>query len=290
MFSGPGQADRFVRLARAVFAEHGYECLYADGQLHGADGWTYGLTNVALIACQSPQSEWRDLLERHIRGLETAHATARDRDLGRVGERLLLRLWAHGDRPAPRFSQSFGDGLVGLPAIDHPEYVETLTGPDELTPLGGWDVVRRHALDNLGRLRADEVVCLEEGSDAEVRISIGGFFNASRVLVMPQLLRSDLLMEDPAHGVLFVVPNRHVVAVHQVRGEGLVAAGASLLKVARREFDVPGSMSNDLWFWRAGVVQRVTRPARSSSGVAEFHVRGELELTMRELGLIEDRG
>ena len=57
-----------------------------------------------------------------------------------------------------------------------------------------------------------------------MHLSIGGFFNASRVFTMNQLLREDFLIETPAHGVLFVVPNRHLVAVHPISGIGTVHA------------------------------------------------------------------
>ena len=287
MFASGLQAARFASLARQVFAEHGIECTYDDGYLRGTDGRSYGLTNVALLAVQESERHWRGLLTQHVDGIVAAHLTPKERDLETVRERLYLRLWATDDLPMrPDSAEALGDGLVGLASIDHPEHVETLAGSHDIELLGGWSGVRAAALANLARLHADDVVPLGDDPQSRVHLSIGGFFNASRVFTMSQLLREDFLIESPAHGVLFVVPNRHLVAIHPVSGIGMVHATTTLIRVAQGEYDVPGSISPHVWFWRDGEVQQVTRPAEEST--VELHVEGMLEQVMREVGLIED--
>ncbi len=286
MFASGDQAARFAALARQVFAEHGLECSYDDGYLRGTDGRSYGLTNVALLAVQSPERRWQKLLGQHAGGIVAAHATPKERDLAAVQHRLFLRLWATEDLPMrPDAAEPLGDGLVGLASIDHPEHVETLAGSHDVALLGGWPGIRAAALANLAGLRADDVVPLGEDPQSRVHLSIGGFFNASRVFTMSQLLREDFLVEAPSHGVLFVVPNRHLVAVHPVSGIGMVSATTTLIRVARGEYDVPGSISPHVWLWRDGEVQQVTRPAEE--GAVELHVEGMIEQVMREVGLID---
>jgi hypothetical protein len=287
MFGSGTQAAKFASLAREVFAEHGIECTYDDGYLRGTDGRSYGLTNVALVAANEAERGWRVLLSQHVDGIVAAHATPKQRDLETVRDRLYLRLWATDDLPMrPDSAESLGDGLVGLASIDHPEHVETLAGAHDIELLGGWPGVRDAALANLARLRADDVVPLGDDAESRVHLSIGGFFNASRAFTMSHLLREDFLIEAPAHGVLFVVPNRHLIAVHAVSGIGMVHATTTLIRVAQGEYDVPGSISPHVWFWRDGEVQQVTRPAEEST--VELHVEGMLEQVMREVGLIED--
>jgi len=189
-------------------------------------------------------------------------------------------------RARPDSAEALGEGLVGLASIDHPEHVETLAGSHDIALLGGWSGIREAAMANLARLRADDVVPLGDDTQSQVHLSVGGFFNASRVFTMNQLLREDFLIELPAHGVLFVVPNRHLVAVHPISGIGMVHATTTLIRVAQGEYDVPGSISPHVWFWRDGEVQQVTRPAEEST--VELHVEGMLEQVMREVGLIED--
>ena len=287
MFGDGRVAARFAQLARQVFAEHGLECSYDDGLLRGSDGHSYGLTNVALLAVSGDERAWRGLLDQHVQGIVTAHATPKQRELAAVADRLYLRLWAAGEaHPAPGASSTLGGGLMGLACIDHPEYVETLTQVHDIGLLGGWDGVRAAALTNLSRLRGEHVVTLGEGA-AAVQLSSGGFFNASRIFTMEHLLREDFLVESPSHGVLFVVPNRHTVAIHPVAGEAMFAAIPSLLKVAQREHAAPGAVSPDVWFWCDGAVQQVTRPAEE--GAVEVLVAGSLELQMRALGLVDEQ-
>ncbi len=163
MFDDGARAARFSALARQVFAEHGMECSYHDGYLKGADGRSYGLTNVALLAAHGPEREWKGLLDQHVSGIVAAHATPRQREMREVRDRLYLRLWPADDLPTrPHAAEPLGVGpdvaMVGLASIDHPEHVETLTGARDIELLGGWEGVRAAALSNLSRLRAEEVV------------------------------------------------------------------------------------------------------------------------------------
>ncbi|GAB3257365.1 hypothetical protein GCM10027425_18370 [Alteromonas gracilis] len=286
MFADGARAARFVALAREVFAEHGLECAYDQGQLLAEDGRRFGLSNLAQTLSTSRPQEWRALVEQHVDGVLAASAAPRVRDLELVRDRVYLRLWPTEDLSfPPQAAEWLGEDLVGLPAIDHPEHIETIAGEDDLEQLGGWAALREAALANLGRLTADEVSTLG-GSGSRVHVSTGGWFNASRVCLMRRLLREDFLTECPPHGVLFVVPNRHTIGVHPLTGPGMYQAVAVLVSLAKREAEAPGSISPHVWFWHDDRVQQATRYA--DDGAVEMRVEGPLREAMLALGLAEE--
>ena len=85
------------------------------------------------------------------------------------------------------------------------------------------------------------------------------FFGASRLLLLDELLAGPGV-ERPAHGVLLVVPNRHLLAVHVLRGPGVVAAVDVLVRMAAGEHaGRPGPVSPHVYFRAAdGRTQQVT--------------------------------
>lgn len=253
------EARRFAVLARQIWAEAGLETSYDAGCLRGADGQMYGLTNVAHNAARGREKHWRPVLTQHVHGVLAAHATPRERDLEVVGDRLLLRLWATHDLPHPPECEiPLAPGLAGLISIDHPEYVETLTRSRDIEALGGWERAVHLAHHNLVRVRADRTWA-ERVGDARLLASVGGFYNASRVLDMPHLLKSDFLVDQPSHGVLFTVPNRHLVVAHPLQGPGLFEALGALADLAEREYEnAAGGISPHVWFWRDGQVEQTT--------------------------------
>jgi hypothetical protein len=253
-----GQAPKFVALAQRVFAENGLETTYDGGCLRGSDGQLFGLTNVGHLAATVRERQWRRVLEGHVLGLLAANATPKERDFDKVRDRVFLRLWAAEDLSfGPDCHLGFGEGLAGLVSIDHPKYVETLTRTDDVETLGGWDLVSRTAVRNLARLTATR--SWQEGTHGQVLASIGGFFNASRVLSLPHLLKQDFLVEPPSDGVLFAVPNRHLVLLHPLDAPGRDEATRVIAEIAHHEYDMAGGISPDLWCWDNGVVTRVDR-------------------------------
>ncbi|MDQ6687056.1 MAG: hypothetical protein M3Z50_05490 [Actinomycetota bacterium] len=278
----PERAHRFSMLAREVFAEHGFETTYDDGSLRGSNGQTFGLTNVAHLAALERERSWRQVLDAHVLGLLAAQSIPKERDLDKVRDRLYLRLWASREVPfASGCRVDFGPGLVGLASIDHPAHVETLTSAADIEALGGWETTCRVARENLGRLAGER----HDVGVASVHVNVGGFFNASRMLALPRLLMTELLVESPAHGVLFAVPNRHVFSVHLVQNQDVTAAAQMMAALAVKEYPMAGGISPDLWFWRAGLVEKVAWEATAER--PRIDPSSGLGRALAELGLHE---
>ena len=103
----------------------------------------------------------------------------------------------------------------------------------------------------LKNVLAEELPEYQVLKNGETRIhclSGDSFFVASRALALEQLLD-----HRPEHGVLFSVPNRHIVFYH-VMGEGdPKEAIAAIVHMTQKQFDRgPGSISPCLFWWKNG--------------------------------------
>lgn len=110
---------------------------------------------------------------------------------------------------------------------------------DELFDLG---------LKNVLAEELPEYQVLKNGDTKIHCLSGDSFFVASRVLALEQLLD-----HRPEHGVLFSVPNRHIVFYH-VMGDGDPnEATAAIVHMTQKQFDRgPGSISPCLFWWKDG--------------------------------------
>lgn len=91
-------------------------------------------------------------------------------------------------------------------------------------------------------------------------------FIASKILGRPPLL-SQLIVPSP-HGVLFAIPNRHLIAYHNVVDAGVLKMVEALLGFARNYFEQgPGSVSPDLFFWHGEHLQQITRTEPESHSI-----------------------
>ena len=274
-------AAAVVQLLRQALAEHGVETTLTDGALEASDGRVFGLAGLTAAASDVPRRRWRGLAREHVARLLAAQEAPPPESYEDVQETVHLRLTHPDYLPLTDVARPWAGGLVVLPVLDLPDTVEFLSDPDLVASLGGLERLHETGMANLRRLTADEVVDLDHG----VRVSIGGFLNASRVLAMETLLAQDLGVELPAHGVLFAIPHRHVVALHVVTGADLVPALQLLAGFAKREHDEPGPISDQVFLWRGGAVQQVTRT--EPDGRTGVHVEGMLAEVMAELGLLE---
>lgn len=285
------QATRLVSLTRQAFAEKGIETTYdGEGSLHRDDGVRYGLHNLALLAARTPEKQWSDLARSHARAMVAA-----DEDepltLEGVRDRLFLKLVAVDQLPVepPSWAPEIAPGLVALPAVDHPTHVSTLSAEDALDDLGGFDVVRDVALGNLRRLRAEHTETLSPDSDAKdarIRVLAGDFFGASRLVVLDDVLRDELGVERPQHGVLVAVPNRHLLVLHVVEGPGVIAAVDLLLRLAHTEYArSPGPLSPHVYFAKDARIDQVTQP--EENGVVTVDATGRFGEELKALGLTE---
>jgi hypothetical protein len=285
-------AAELTRLARETFAAHGVETV-ADGRgaLVAVDGRVHGLANLSATVAPEPRTAWPALIERHVAGLVASEGVAPPLSLDDVRHRVYPRLRWAGDlpHPAPTYPPQPLPGVVELAAIDHPDHVAELLSDEAVERLGGWPAAREVAMTNLRALppmHHDTVRADPQRDDASVHVlTTDDFFGPSRLLVLPELLPS-LGIERPSHGVLVVVPNRHLLAVHALAGPGVVAALQVLARIGTGEHDTPGAVSRHVYYLSAdgAPAQQVT--SVSDDGTLSVTVDGALAAAFVALGLL----
>lgn len=283
------QAARFTTMARNAFAQHGIETTIEDGVLHGLDGQRLGLYNIAHAAATVREREWPRLLAQHAKAMAAAANEPQARDLEEVRDQVYLRLTPRADLPAPpEVGLDLPGELVALPAIDYPEHVKTLTRRSAVDALGGWELYRDVGLGNLRALDADDTGTLAGDGDenGEILLSVGGFFNASRALVLDSVLTRDFRIEQPRHGVLVVMPHRHLLGLHPIVGPECVGTLRTMLAIAQGESGQPGALSSHAWLWRHGRLTQVSRA--TGDGTIAVDATGPFGDALAELGIIDD--
>lgn len=287
-------AVTLTRLAREAFLGHGVETI-GDGQgtLVAMDGRRYGLTNLAALAASEKRAGWPSLVEHHVAGLIDAHEVPEPQSLDEVRTQVYPRLRWAGDLPdpAPSYPSRPLPGVAELAAIDYPQHVAELLSDEAVDRLGGWPVVREAAMANLRALPAmhrDTIKADAERDDSDVHVlTTDDFFGPSRVLILAEVL-AGIGIERPSHGVLVVVPNRHLLAVHPLAGSGVVAAMQVLARISTGEHDQqPGAVSRHVYYVPAtgAAAQQVTSFA--DDGTLSINVTGALAEAFLALGLLE---
>ena len=63
---------------------------------------------------------------------------------------------------------------------------------------------------------------------------------------------------NAANGALVVLPHRHLIAVHPIESAAVVAAAGTLLRFAARQYETcPGPISDQLYWWHDGALDRL---------------------------------
>lgn len=281
-----GQAARLRALARSAFAELGLETVPEGAVLRLADGRTLGLTNLARAVAGEPSVRWPEVVSRHARVMVASFEVPPPETLDAVRDTLFLRVLVAGDLPSRGALRPLGGDLVQAAAVDHPDHVATVVQSELIDGLGGWDAVAAVGRANLAALTAEETRrWVDQATGAEVLVSTGGFFHASRLLVLAVALARDFGIEQPQHGVLVAVPSRHLLAAHVLVGvdEALVAIRNLAALAEGAQPSAPGALSPNVYFWRDGLVSQVT--TRGSDGQLSVDATGAFGQAMTELGL-----
>ncbi|WP_147525126.1 hypothetical protein [Cellulomonas timonensis] len=257
------QAARFASAAQRAFAEAGMETVLEGGVLRASEG-VLPLHGIATRAAAVPEREWPALLAQHAGvmapALQGSLAPEPIRD-----EQVYLRVL---ERDAIPGGMEVGDDIVGdlvaVLGIDYPDHVETLSGAKAIDRLGGWASVRETGLRNLRALAAEQVKVYALDSGGDLHVSTGGYFHASRLLVLGDVLAADFKLESPRHGVLVAVPNRTLIIVHPLEGLSVIEAMRTLIGMAANQSSGPGGLRENVFFWRDGGLEQV--PRRSEDG------------------------
>lgn len=289
------QAAAVARMAREEAAVQGREAVIQDGALHLPDGEVMGLHNLAAVLVDVPYQHWRPLVREHVgtllRGFETQQEGPADpRDV-------YVRLRPVSELPGqPEYDPWMVlPGVAAMLAIDRPDVVVELMG--DLDVVGGNpNTAYNNALANLRALPAPrhEVLLAEAGdtSSAVHLFEAADFFGAARMLVLDDLL-ARVGQRFPDYGVLLVVPNRHLLAVHVPTGPSLVQATNVLVNIGVGECESrPGPVSPHVFHLRPdGIATQfseiVEQPGQEGRAV-NLTVQGPIEDMFRVLGLLDE--
>ncbi|MCL2467801.1 MAG: hypothetical protein FWF02_10405 [Micrococcales bacterium] len=147
-------------------------------------------------------------------------------------------------RPGP--GRVFGPGLRQVEVLVGET---TISEPVDPTTHGGPALCRRVAMDGLRALRKPRHETLTAGRANVETFVADDVFGASRLLILDELLAETLLIERPSHGMLVVVPNRHLVAVHILESVRSIPAALGLLgELAVIEYRIAEPVSPWVYF------------------------------------------
>jgi hypothetical protein len=283
------QADLIRRLIREAFAEHGREVVDFADQVRDDAGAQFGLWNVA-VACRNEsrgESAWPGVVAEHVRRV----LAGMDRDvfeglnLSDVRSRTYARLMpADGVPDLSWFSyaRELAPGLLEVLAFDLPDSVVTFRDQD-VERFGGVAALREAGLGNLRALAVEEQEQIVTPDGGHFDVLLGeSVYTASRVLVMPDLLVQMLGSVNPAYGVLAAMANRHQAALHVINDQSVIPSINHMARFAPAGFsDGAGCLSPNLYWWRDGMWQQVSRV--DASGKITVMVGTELGHVLEQL-------
>ncbi len=285
-------ANDLILMTVDEFTRQGRACHYDDTGSVVSDGHAYGLQRLARQVSALPRSAWGDLVARHVGHLLAEED--REPESLRAAKALLmpqLLPQAHLPDPLPHHARQVLPGVAAVIVLDDLERVSDPLPEPTIERYGGWASVLDQAKENLRHLPLPairDITADEDRDDATIHIlRYEDYFGAARVLVQTEIL-AEIGVEAPPNGVLVAVPNRHVLAFHIVRGEGVVPALRQLIRIADREFhSQPGAISPHVFFWTLdSLPQQVT--AVDADGSLGIVVTGPLKRVFTRLGLVPE--
>jgi hypothetical protein len=263
-FFRPDEYEAFVRLVEDDLRRRGLRFELEDGIAlvdHGEEEPNrLGLMNLAQRCQTMDRSDWPAAISEHFSAMMSI--TGRDLDaLAADYEQAsrILRLRLYPDESMGGLTPG-GDGavlrrlapgvLTGL-VYDFPDSVASVSE----TQLADWrrpeaeviDLARANTLAEPPPLQ--DTVDTDDGATFETMLG-DSFYVASRLLGL-----ADLLPTTITNGALVGVPNRHALLWHPIEDLRVVRAMTAMAPLIQGLFrDGPGSISNQLYWWRNGEV------------------------------------
>lgn len=267
------QASELRSMVQRRLAESGVEATVHGDHLRAAGGAELGLHNLAALCRDAPARGWRQLVDRHVWALVAA--TGPDplatMSLEQLQAAVHLRLYDPAGIPNPDwfgYAREVVPGTLELLAVDLPETVATLNDA-QLARFGGPDALRPFALANLRATGDLAVEVLQTDDGARLDVVVGeSLFTASLALVLPDVLRTVLRVDDAPDGVLVAAPFRNQLALHVLRDAGALPSLQALVGFALDGYqDGPGPVSPWLHWWHEGAFTQLSGPGAEAGEV-----------------------
>ena len=271
------EAGEVRRLAAAAFARAGREVVIHDDHLEGADGWQYGLWNVA-AACKAAghRRRWAGVVTEHVAALLEAPPSIADLPVEEVLAHAVLRVYGT-ELLAPEtlaeatYVSELAEGLVEALVFDSPRSVVMLL--DEEVERCGAAALRAAGLEHLVAEPFGSVESLDVGQGVTVEVIEGdSVFTASKVLVLPDVLRRVYGDRAFPHGVLVAVPDRHHLVLHPITGPQVLPSLQATASMAASHYaSAVGGVSPSVYWWNAGRLERLSSIGEDSRLRIDVH-------------------
>lgn len=266
----PRQSQRVRDLTRQVLAERGIEAVVHADHLETADGRVFGLSNLASKCLSSGLAEdgWLQVVTAHIDGILAAFgAVPPELTAEQLRAGTYLRL-VHTEAIPGKADEAFGyarrigAGFLEMLAHRSGDHVRWLTDADVAKV--GAEELRAIGRENLLRIRPDECQLLRNDAGCIYIARGDSGFVASKLLVLPELLRVVLgpQVQYP-DGVLVAVPNRYELAFAPLDAQ-VIANLAGLISCATHQFTYGiAPLTPHVYWWRAGELTQITEVDRT---------------------------
>lgn len=270
-FSGE-EYQAFIAVVRADLDRRGDAYEIDDGLVRVAGrSDTYGLSNLAQVCNASDRDDWPGIVASHFSSVSSTSGRDTDAlaaDFEQVRSILRVRLLPDesmgGMRPDEiAGSRRYAPGILLMLVYDFPDSTQSVP-PEHLDrwPLES-ESVWQVAIDNV-RLEPQPTRQTVPAQGGTFELAMGDdFYVASRVLRLAD--------EVPAGAtdVVVAIPNRHALLWHAIRDVSVVGAINGMAAVAGRLFvDGPGSISDQLYWWRPGAT--VHLPVQADGKSVQF--------------------
>ncbi|MET9296727.1 hypothetical protein [Streptomyces sp. NPDC003077] len=259
----------FRSQVRQAFAEQGLEVTVYAGVVADSSGRRFGLGNLAAVCHRDRRGErcWPAMIRDHVgKVLRTMDGPQPLETLSEdeIRSRLYPRIVAEETLPPSdsfRYGRTPAPGLREVLALDLPEAVQMLS-EDSLIDLGDVAELRIRALNNLRALPIEGHETVRRGDGAAFEVVLGdSFFTASRVLVLDDLVRRIVGGGLTANGALVALPFRHQLAFHPIHDAHVIPALQAMAQFAATGYtDAAGAISPNVFWWRQGVMTRLSEP------------------------------
>ncbi|SPM36832.1 Mycobacterium rhizamassiliense ORFan [Mycobacterium rhizamassiliense] len=283
------QVDDIRRYAAEALAEIGMEAaLSADGTAFVApDGAACWLEELVRPCSTRPSDQWRPVITdimTKFAAFSTSLSTVGTMEWPELSTRVRARVVPGIDveqaQGALSYAWPLADGLYEVLCLDFPDVISYLTTSQLQTH--DIDRLREAARRNTAAepIEGAEAV---EGDGVDVQWLHGASsFVASKILDLQALIPE--YIPDASHGVVLGVPNRNHLFLHAVSTSKKMLASINTMSTVCPAFckEYPGPINGDLYFWKDGVLQRISRQA-PDTGQYYVEFSGAIGTTLAEL-------
>lgn len=258
------EASEVRQLTARAFGAAGHEVVIHPDHLEAADGQVYGLWNVA-AGCKAAgaRRHWPDVVQAHVTSLLSEPVEPSTLPVDEVLAHAVLRVYGtHSIPPEARLrlthAREIAEDLVETVVLDTPTSVVTLL--DDEVERCGRDALWAAGLEHLVAEPLGEVDRLDVRGGAAVTVIEGeSVYTASKLLVLPDVLRR--VYGDRAYpdGLLVAMPDRHHLLLHPIDDGGVIPALQGMAStVAHFYASAVGGVSPSVYWWRDGTLERLS--------------------------------